>query len=218
LASLTRRCDVEIFREDGFAEGRWAKGLCHELAHLPLIGGWHPKVRVWRGTWQQWIQFELDGFSVPFFWSGKPAILSSPSHLFAGYYVERGLPERPDQPLMVMNLGWDWHGFYRAFPEGPMMDRITATVAKLPKERCRVWVTNPPSGDRSRIFSLEGHEDAETIKAHIDSIPPTEWVDVVVGVQYGLEECLNLQDRIVEEIIAPLRIGFEIYNLVAASR
>jgi len=213
----TRRCHVALFEHDGFDKGRWAKNLRHELSRLPIIPGWQPRVRLWHGTWQQWIQFEPEGFRGPFFWSGKAAVLSSSAALYAGYYVERGLPPGEDQPELIMGPGWHWHGFRRALCEEPILNHLSAIVARLPRTRRCIWVSNPASG-RGRAYPFKTQSTAVKVRAYVDSIPSDKWVDVIIGVQYSKDECLGLQNQIVEEIIEPLKEGHELYTLVCSSQ
>ena len=164
---------------------------------------------------QQWIQFQ--NFPGSFFWSGKPAVLSSPTALYAGYYVERGLPPGKGCPnKRVMDLHWHWYGFDRALSAEPFRSNLSTALASLPTPRC-VWVSNLTQGiDQS--FSLKGHSTLTKVRAYANKIPPNKWVDVVLGVRYSKRECLRLQDQIVEKLIEPLKQAHALYALVCSAQ
>jgi hypothetical protein len=75
---------MTLFTGSGFQSGRWAGGLANLLRPLQLIPDFVPKGRIWRGTWQQWIQFEPSVSVGPLFWMGKESIRSSNTALYAG--------------------------------------------------------------------------------------------------------------------------------------
>ena len=215
---------MKIFSQKEFAEGSWAGALRTKLrrpsiAPNPIIADWEAKTRIWRGTGQRWIQFEPRTNIGPFFWSGKPAVLSSPTALYAGYYVERGY--RSDRPKeteasQVMDERWHWHGFYRALSEEPLRSNLGWTLASLPETRRCVWVSQPPNNKDQKEFDAQA--TLAEVKAYVDSdsIRQDEWVDVIVGARYLKDECLSLQDQIVTEVINALKKGAELYELVLA--
>src|SRR5687767_3934191 len=113
----------QIFYGSSFGDGAWAPDLKTAIdSKQRFLVGWRPRSRIWRGTWVQWVHFEPDDWSGPFFWSGKPALIASQPKasrlgppigeeaLFVGYYIERGHERRPDMPAAQMDGGWHWHG------------------------------------------------------------------------------------------------------------
>jgi len=214
---------MKIFSDQGFAKGAWAGALRKKLqppsiVASPVIPGWKPEFRIWRGTFQKWIQFQPQKGA--FFWSGKPAVLSSPTALYAGYYVERGYP--PDRPKteasQTMRPGWHWYGFYRVLSEKPLQGGFSAVLGSLTDTRRCIWVSQPTSKEPTgseKDFS--GQVVLASIKEHIDQISPDEWIDVVVGARYLKDECLSVQDQIVPEIMTALKKGAELYELVLAA-
>lgn len=88
-----------------------------------------------------------------------------------------------------------------------------APLAEL--HRC-IWVSNSTKGEE-RSYPFESEMLANT-RRYIDSTPPNEWVDVIVGVQHSKDECLSRQQEIMEEIIQPLKQGYELYKLVCSAQ
>ena len=56
------------------------------------INNWECMLKMWHWTYQWWLQYQPPELGA-FFWSGKPAVMSDENGLYAGYYVERGLPD-----------------------------------------------------------------------------------------------------------------------------
>ena len=92
----------------------------------------------------QWVQFEPDDWSGPFFWNGKPAIRTprparnktaiTDEELFVGYYVERGHLADTD-PYRVMDESWHWQGLLRCLTEPVLRDELNALMLDLPEAR-----------------------------------------------------------------------------------
>src|SRR5262245_50922459 len=124
-----------------FAGGTWTPELRKLLTRKP-IPSWEPKTLIRRGTSHQWSQSAQKNWVPPYFWYGKPALMSSDAALFVGYYVERGLP--PSDPkfrgrpaadpvfLEQMDERWHWHGFYRCLATPDLRDRLNAEILAVP--------------------------------------------------------------------------------------
>jgi|SRR5208282_2081476 len=232
----------QLFTREGFADGHWAGGLKEKLdpnflrellgttGPVVIAPGWHCRVRLWRATFQQWIQFEPNDLPAgPFFWSGKPAILSSPSALYAGYYVERGYPPE-DATQEQKDLGevmadddkqWDWHRFCRLLSPGSSLSEL---LFKLPAERRCIWIWDAKE-QRGHAHKFGDQPPFAAVKDHIKEIKRKHWIDLVVGVEYSLDDCLLPKDQIVKDLVqvdrdgvvlGPLKQAYDLYQLVRA--
>ena len=197
-----------IFLESGFNEGKWAGNLAKALRHRNIIEDLVPKARVWRAKWNQWIQFEEPKSNGPAFWLGKPAIIPSNDKLYAGYYVERGL-QKHDNPAYIISDGWYWHAFINCLKDDRYRSTLHDHIMNLPEERRCIWIRSD-----KQVESFEYKEETDLSKTflRLESLPENKWIDVVVGVGFSKEECLDLQDKIINQLIPPIRCSFEILS------
>ena len=199
-----------IFSAGGFEQGKWAGNLAQHLRKRKIIPDLAPKVRVWRATWNQWIQFEKPGFNGPAFWLGKPAVLSSEDMLYVGYYVERGLQVH-DNPDYQISDGWHWKAFINCLQDENYRLTINAILMNLPEHRRCIWIRT----DRNESFiEYKGVSDLSKIRAAIESIPKSGWMEVILGVFFSKKECLDLQEKIQLELISPILRASEILSYV----
>jgi hypothetical protein len=213
---------MDLFTSDSFEKGGWATVLRNKhFKKTPVrdLVGWECMWKIWRGTGQRWLQYQPPNTG-PFFWSGKPAIISTREALYAGYYVERGLSSdvaaqnhRPKQE--VINDGWDWNRFLDLLIKQPAI--LYSELAKLPAERRCIWLCDqPPSHHQNvtasnlgRVYSINNVADLDAPKTRIDhEIHIDHWIDLIAGVRYAKDECLD-KDRwpsIVREIVNALEL------------
>ena len=204
-----------------------------------IAGKMECRHRVWRGTipYQQWLQYEPEGHDGPFFWGGKPAVMLSGQSLFSGYYVERGLPrgsERAVNKDYVMEDGdpkWDWPRFYSVLKEACAenaapgdQNSFAGILQSLPEERrcilvCDSTVRFDPTQPRLPApgvpYPLRTTSALADAKAAIDRIIRDyhdHWIDVVAGVRYTQQECINPQRQkdILEGIVDSLKVGYRL--------
>jgi hypothetical protein len=55
-------------------------------------------------------------------------------------------------------------------------------------------------------------------KATIDPIPPEQWINVILGSRYTLDECLAEQHGLVDQLRTPIVRAHEIYELIKDAR
>jgi hypothetical protein len=84
----------------------------------------------------------------------------------------------------------------------------------MPETRRFIWIETP-ANRAGQAYSYEGSSTLASVKVYVDSLPPNQWVDVVLGVRYSREECLGLQEGIVERLVQPLQHAHELYELVS---
>ncbi len=231
---------------NAFEDGRWAKPLrdmlepsyLRELLKAPsavvIAPHWKAAVKLWHYTFYQWIQFERDNWPPgPHFWRGKPAVLSSPSALYAGYYVERGYPPgqpAPATPEQIMEDGdtnWDWGRFVELLSEESagdgQEDEFSGLLLPLPVGRRCIWVCDSTTDRCGQPFYFQGRHTLVEVLKHVKEIKRDHWIDLVVGVEYSLSECVHLQDGLVKELVqvdsngvaaGPLKQAYELCRLV----
>ena len=202
-----------LFTESGFQNGRWAGSLAKSLRPLQLIPDSVPKGRIWRGNWRQWIQFEPSVSVGPVFWMGKASIRSSNTALYAGYYVERGLPPDKGHKLeYVITKEWQWHGFINCLRNASLHNLLM----DLPEDRRCIWIENDEIDldERIRYTNESSLRHANDI---ISDIADDYWINVMIGNFYSKDECLKIQNQIVQELRTPLVRAFEIDSLVISS-
>ena len=165
---------------------------------------------------EQWIQFETGLIPGPLFWIGKPAIRASTDALYAGYYVERGLPPgniRGDSGVITPQ--WHWHGFWRCLTEEDFRTQLHELMLGLQEERRSIWID---AGERSAFLSYTGENSLEEAAGLCSSVPPDYWIDFFIGIRLEKEQCLALQGAIVPEIQNALVRVEEISSLVQCAR
>jgi hypothetical protein len=204
---------MTLFTDGGFQNGRWAGSLAKLLRPLHLIPDLVPKGRIWRGTWQQWIQFEPSVSIGPVFWMGKASIRSSATALYVGYYVERGLKWAEGiKQEYITTEDWHWHGFVNCLKEGS----LHALLMDLPADRRCIWIENDEIDLDERI-GYTNESSLRQVENFINNIADNHWINVMLGNSYSKDECLKTQNQIVQEFRTPVVRAYEIDTLVKAS-
>lgn len=199
---------MKIFSEKGFETGKWAGEIARSLRKRSIIPDLIPRARVWRATWKQWIQFEDPNLPGPAFWIGKPGIISSKDALYIGYYVERGLPkEERCETLYKITSDWHWHGFTKCLNDNSLRQDLNSYFTDLNEYNCCIWVNTDKSEQRIEHKDENSLSEVNTI---IDSIPSNLWIDVMFGIYFSKEECLERQNNILSKISIPLIRAYEI--------
>jgi len=192
---------MDLFTSDTFEKGGWATELYNQyLKDTPLsdLKGWTCNWKMWRGTYQRWLQYQP--ITGQFFWHSKPAIASTREALYAGYYVERGLPDNvaalhriPE--MEVIKPHWHWWPFMDFLIAEPQT--LYSTLAKFPAERRCVWVCDSephPDVTVSNLgtpFRISSVPDLDAVKDHIGRVRHDHWIDLIAGIQYTKDECMN---------------------------
>jgi hypothetical protein len=216
------RGDMRLFPDDptAFADGTWAAELRKLLLPGRLVPDWHPTFRVRLGTRHRWIQFEPKPAPGAFFWSGKPALVSSDAALFVGYYVERGLPTSHAVLAEQIRPGWHWYGFDRCLTKPAFRETLHAEiVAFRAAERRTLWIYSggfpvQHATSESREIPYTGSKDLLEARAIIDTIPLDHWINVIVGVRFSKDECVQQQAAILSEFEDPIIRAVKIHDLV----
>jgi hypothetical protein len=203
---------MNIFSEKGFEAGKWAGEIARSLRSSSIIPDLIPKARVWRATWKQWIQFEDPNLSGPAFWIGKPGIISSKDALYIGYYVERGLPkEESSSPLYKMTSNWHWNGFSRCLNDKSLQKELNSYLVDLNNFHSCIWLHTDKSEE---CIDYKDDNSLSEVKMIIDSIPSNLWIDVILGIYFSKEECLERQNKIISELPIPIIRAYEIAGFV----
>lgn len=187
---------MAIFYESGFEDGKWAGALAKLLRKKNFIPGLVAKGRIWRGDWRQWIQYENPEVQGSLFWIGKPAIRSNKDYLFAGYYVEKGFIKHERKEYIITNE-WHWHDFIRCLIEKELMIILNSMLINLPEERRCYWVE---TDDLNRSCSYIGEESLKEMLGTINNQQKDLWINIMLGTRFSKQECLTLQEKIVEEL------------------
>jgi hypothetical protein len=224
---------VLFYDSPAFGDGTWAAALKQRVAAGRFIPDWRPTTRIWRGTYIQWVQFEPPGWSGPLFWSGKPAFRASSSTpskpgrpvsedaLYVGYYVERGVLTAQD-PDQVIDEKWHWHGFHQCLTNPRLRAELDRLLLDLPEGRRTIWMTGSrheePSGQVHPEFTYvdryHGERSLDAALARIKQIPPTQWLNVMLGSRFTKAECLVRQADLVGEFRNPTVRANEVRQLV----
>lgn len=201
---------MSLFTESGFKDGRWAGSLANLLRPLHIIPDVVPKGRIWRGNWRQWIQFEPSVSVGPLFWMGKTSIRSSNTSLYAGYYIERGVPQtEANKREYIMTKEWHWHGFMNCLKTAS----LHYSLMELPVDKRCIWIENDEIELDERINYIN-ESSLRQVENIINNIDDRYWINVMIGNFYSKDECLKIQNEIVQELRAPLIRASEIDDQV----
>lgn len=148
--------------------------------------------------------------------------------LFVGYYVERGIPHCADMPAKEMPPGssWHWFGFQRCLAEDGLREDLNALMLDLPKERRVVWIDcseteepgEPLAPPLVKILPYEGLTTLVETKAIVDTIPRFQWINLMLGLRFTLNECLTEQHDLLDRFRMPVVRANEIRQLVEDAR
>ena len=216
---------MKVFDGAGpFSLGRWASGVKRDLMPMRLIPGppaWNAKCRIRRGTGRQWVQYEPDGWSGPFFWSGKPACIGLDHVLLVGYFVERGVASH-SEPSRVMDSQWHWKGFERCLAEPQLRNELNALVLDLPETRRTLWLEGSGLDDAvgrpvprfEHALPYVGMATLDEAMSIVDASHPDQWINAMVACRFPKDECLTRQGEVVKEFRNPIIRANEIKSLV----
>lgn len=198
---------MSLFAKQGFNQGSWATRLRPLLLERRIINDKRKRAvtQRWRPTQTFWIQYEpVDLPKGPAFWLGKPAVQAWDGKLYAGYYIERGHVEytkKSMDPYKLMDASWHWHSFLATLANPEQRHRLSELMRTLPEDqRCigsRCWQdeSKPIDHDSTSLDEME---------SVINGCGPNDWIDLMLGVSFTMDECLQLQDSIVNELRSPL--------------
>ena len=206
-----------IFFARGFDQGRWAGELAKRISRAGILAELVPKARVWRASWQQWIQCEPLGLSGPFFWMGKPAVLAHDGKLYAGYYLERGVEPGKGPSEQILTDDWDWHTLLGTLAEKTGRGNLTELLLSLPNERRCLFINGVYGIQDERqpeILSFTGDTTWQEAQRRFIEASTEHWLEIVAGVWFDMDECLSLQAKIVAELREPLQRAEDIYRSV----
>ncbi len=206
-----------IFFTSGFDQGRWAGELAKQISRAGILAELVPKARVWRASWQQWVQCEPPGLSGPFFWMGKPTVLAQEGRLYAGYYLERGVQPGKGPSEQVLTSDWDWHGLLGLLAEDTGRRNLTELLLDLPDERRCLFINGVYGVQEARqaeILPFTGDAAWQEAQRRVKDASTEHWIEIVAGVWFDMEECLSRQANLVAELREPLQRAEDIYRLV----
>ena len=205
---------MALFTQAGFDTGEWAGSLATRLRSKQIIPGRQPKARLYRHTWTHWIQVEPSGFKGPAHWLGKPAVVAHDGSLYVGYYIERGLDQH-ERPEYVVTPEWHWHALRACLGESPRRREIDSVMQQLPSQLRQVSAL---CGSRQFAPPYEGETTLLGFDRFVEACPPDEWINAYLGARFGLDECLTLQERLVDKLISPLLRGVQLEAIVLEKR
>lgn len=200
---------MTIFYRNSFEEGRWAGALAGLLKRKRYVPGLKPEGRVWRASWHQWVQYEDPTIPGPSFWRGKPAIRANADSLFAGYYVERGLPKN-ENPDYVLGPRWHWHGFMHCI-QSEDQENVNKLIRNFSLERACVWIQSETG---ECIIRYSGVETLTAVEKEVAKTPADVWVNLMVAEEYKKQECLEHQENIVSRLQKPIVAAVELSEYV----
>lgn len=205
---------MAIFSTSDFDTGAWAGPLARALREKNIVPDRHPKARLYRRTWSHWIQIEPRGFSGPAHWLGKPAVVARSGVLYVGYYVERGYPSH-QHPEYVITPEWHWHAFERCLAQGARRTQIDSLMRMLDPEVRALTVF---CGDVRLELAYQDERTLAQATEYTRSCPPSEWIDLFLGVRLPREECLARQGAIRDQLEPALIRGRQIEEVVLEAR
>ena len=194
---------MSIFKEKDFYLGAWGSPLARVLKERKILPDLDPVCRILRNTTLRWVQYQPPGLKGPEHWLAKPAILPSESKLFAGCFVERGLPkELAREPEYIFGKSWRWHGFIACLEDPDLRARLHAYMTNLTTGRSciRTWVEHA----EDHVDAYTGADCLLALRDRLKTIPADKWITCVLGVQFTKIECLDLQEKIVLELRNPI--------------
>lgn len=221
-----------LFENEAFNEGSWESGLRSALVKANVISAtvkvarfkeWRGAIRT-KGIIPHWFQFEPVGWPVgtPTFGISKPAVLAWDDVLYAGYYVERGRRDCKPNPTpldraMWLDHDWHWHSLVRTIRNPEQRQRLIELMERLPEENRCIWFLRGSCTDRELCTPVRYGDAAsglEELERLISDCEPNDWIDLMFGVRFTLDECLELQDDIVAKLYRPLTMALTIERLV----
>lgn len=205
---------MAIFSKSDFNKGAWAGPLARALREKNIIPDRHPKARLYRRTWTHWIQIEPKGFSGPAYWLGKPAVMARSENLYAGYYVERGYHSHR-HPEYVITPEWHWHAFQSCLAQSARRTHIDSLIRTLDPAIRALAVF---CGDDRLELAYQDEHTLTRAAEYTRSCPPSEWIDLFLGVRLPRDECLARQGAIRNRLEPALIRGREIEEVVLEAR
>ena len=205
---------MSLFAKHGFNQGSWAGGLRSVLRERRVLTDKQAVTRLWRPTWTHWIQFEPIGYTGPAFWFGKPAIIAREEVLYAGYYVERGYAVHENSEY-VMDSGWHWRLLLTTLANTVQRRRMSELMENLPESRRCIWLLC--GQEPSKRIAYQDATSLDEMQSVISACDSNDWIDLILGVSFTVDDCLALQEGVVDELRAPLIRALEIEALISSS-
>jgi hypothetical protein len=153
----------------------------------------------------------------------KPAVMAIRETLYAGYYVERGLATLAGTDKSqdyLMHGDWHWHLFMSTLNTPEQRLVLAELMKRLPEENRGILFLRAPQTEREYLTFIP-YTDASSldeVESLIIESEVNDWIDLILGVRFTLDECLALQDGIVDQLRAPLNLAVSIENLIFASK
>ncbi len=185
-----------FFSRDGFRTGKWAKELKGQLPQ-PIHKDWKSIIRVLRGKWVQWIQFERRDWPKegPRYRWAKPAILALDDQwLNVGLYVERGydranLPRDPLAGWQEYSQDWDWHALMERWSSPAGREAFHRHVVFLRDPVAMLQASNPYETFPLILIPLVTPDSYSEVLREVEPIPFSCWVALIIGVRIPWETC-----------------------------
>lgn len=127
--------------------------------------------------------------------------------------MERGFPLDSDHPSdQKITEEWHWNGFLFCLNDTEMRNRLDSLILDLPENRRCLWIHSGKFEEH--IIQYEGGKSLEKAKDILKQIPSEKWIDLIAGVYFSKDECLNRQMEVSAEISTPIIRASEIDSLV----
>ncbi len=220
---LARERTPLLFSSEGFRKGKWASPLRDRLRE-DLLGDWKATIRLWRGDWRQWIQYEPRNLPPgPRFYLAKPAILAFDAEaLYAGLYVERGYDRghattEEERLGYVMDRHWHWHGLTALLRSPVGREQLFAGVQDLETPVVVLEKSRMLENVSLGLFPLTSPDVFAEVLLAANGVPGDWWVSLVVGIQIPAEVCRADPERVPGQCEVPLRKALDLQEMVEGS-
>ena len=133
--------------------------------------------------------------------------MASREALYAGYYIERGFSAdaKPEylrtNAELIMDAGRHWHLFVNVMKNQSQREHLNKLMENLPVARSCISLLR--RDQISRPIHYDGQNSLNEMESALSAADADEWIDLVLGVSFQLDECLDLQEGIVEELRTP---------------
>lgn len=209
-----------LFSPEGFRKGKWASPLRDRL-RKDLLGGWKATIRLWRGDWRQWIQYEPKDLPTgPRYYLAKPAILTfDDRNLFVGLYVERGYDRgcatlEEERLGYVMDQHWHWHGLTALLQTAQGREQFLVGVQDLQAPVAALERSRGLEAIHLGTFPLTSQDVFERVLQAANDVPGDWWVNFVVGIQIPAKVCHAEPEGVAAQCEIPLSTALELQEMV----
>jgi hypothetical protein len=113
-----------------------------------------------------------------------------------------------------MDSGWHWRLFLAMLANTDQRRRLSELLENLLESRRCIWLL---CGQKpSKRIPYQDATSLDEMQSHISACDSNDWIDLILGVSFTVDDCLTLQERIVDELRAPLIRALEIEDLISS--